>query len=61
MSEKFQWMDRALGLVPKLNEKLIGAKFILGAWDTLSDETKLELANAAVEKLKKIGKESNNA
>jgi hypothetical protein len=58
MSEKFQWMDKALGLVPKLNEKLIGAKFVLVAWDTLSDETKLELANAAVEKLKKMGEVS---
>lgn len=57
MSEKFPWMDKLLGHVPGLKGKLVGVKWLLGAWDTLSDSAKLEIANAVVEKLKKIGED----
>jgi len=57
MSEKFLWIDKLLGHVPGLKGKLVGAKWLLGAWDTLSDSAKLEIANAVVDKLKKLGEE----
>ena len=51
-------MDRLLEHLPGIKGKLLSAKFVLGVWDNLSDEAKLEIANAAVEKLKKMGEEN---
>lgn len=50
-----EWMEQILEHLPDGMKAKIGAtKAVLAIWDSLSDSAKLEIANATVDKLRKM-------
>ncbi len=48
------WLDQILDRLPGVKTKANTMKALAAVWDSLSDEAKLEIANAAMKTVKKV-------